>query len=90
MLLQKRNRRGWLEGKDSMIDWLRVPWIMGHSYLGLLKIFWMGRGYMSLGLLMAVIFGLFGWTQILSCRRVYGWARILCAISCEEPPFFGL
>lgn len=25
----------WLEGKDSMIDWLRVPWIMGHSYLGL-------------------------------------------------------
>lgn len=25
MLLQKRNRRGWLEGKDSMIDWLRVP-----------------------------------------------------------------
>ena len=24
----------WLEGKDSMIDWLRVLWIMGHSYLG--------------------------------------------------------
>jgi len=23
------------EGKNSMIDWLRVPWIMGHSYLGL-------------------------------------------------------
>jgi hypothetical protein len=44
---------------------------------------------MGLGLLMAVIFGLFGWTQILSCRRVYGWARILCAISCEEPPLTG-
>ena len=34
ILLQKRNRRDWLEGKDSMIDWLRVLWIMGHSYLG--------------------------------------------------------
>lgn len=53
ILLQKRNRRGWLKGKDSMIDWLRVLWIMGHSYLGKrpLNIIWTGRGYMGLGLL---------------------------------------
>lgn len=25
----------WLKGKDNVIDWLQVLWIMGHSYLGL-------------------------------------------------------
>lgn len=50
ILQQKLNRRGWLKGKDSMIDWLRVLWIMGQSYLGLDRIIWMCRGYMGLGL----------------------------------------
>ena len=47
------NREG-----DNAIDWLKGPLDHGPELLGVrpLNIIWTGRGYMGLGLLMAVIF----------------------------------